>query len=76
MLSIFGFMNSLFTLARAFSFSYGGLRAAVEVHAELLSKLVNAPVYFFDQNPSGRILNRSGIRTPIFFYEASWYIEY
>ncbi|XP_065007832.1 ABC transporter C family member 13 isoform X1 [Musa acuminata AAA Group] len=57
-LSIFGFMNSLFTLARAFSFSYGGLRAAVEVHAELLSKLVNAPVYFFDQNPSGRILNR------------------
>ncbi|URE01087.1 ABC transporter transmembrane region [Musa troglodytarum] len=57
-LSIFGFMNSLFTLARAFSFSYGGLCAAVQVHAELLSKLVNAPVYFFDQNPSGRILNR------------------
>ncbi|URE01082.1 ABC transporter transmembrane region [Musa troglodytarum] len=30
-LSIFGFMNSLFTLARAFSFSYGGLCAAVQV---------------------------------------------
>ncbi|WOK92133.1 hypothetical protein Cni_G00824 [Canna indica] len=57
-LSAFGVVNSLFTLARAFSFSYGGLRAAVQVHTELLSKLVNAPVYFFDQNPSGRILNR------------------
>ncbi|XP_042377107.1 ABC transporter C family member 13-like isoform X1 [Zingiber officinale] len=57
-LSIFGVMNSIFTLARAFSFSYGGLRAAVQVHAELLSKLINAPVCYFDQNPNGRILNR------------------
>ncbi|KAG1326564.1 putative ABC transporter C family member 5 [Cocos nucifera] len=57
-LSIFGLANSLFTLARAFSFSYGGLRAAVQVHTKLLNKLVNAPVHFFDQNPSGRILNR------------------
>ncbi|XP_038982338.1 ABC transporter C family member 13-like isoform X1 [Phoenix dactylifera] len=57
-LSIFGLVNSLFTLARAFSFSYGGLRAAVQVHTKLLNKLVDAPVHFFDQNPSGRILNR------------------
>ncbi|XP_073010335.1 ABC transporter C family member 13 isoform X3 [Typha latifolia] len=57
-LSIFGFINSLFTLARAFSFANGGLRAAIRVHAELLNKLLNAPVYFFDQNPSGRVLNR------------------
>ncbi|KAL0903582.1 hypothetical protein M5K25_027971 [Dendrobium thyrsiflorum] len=28
------------------------------VHLELLSKIVNAPVQFFDRNPSGRILNR------------------
>ncbi|XP_073104173.1 ABC transporter C family member 13 isoform X5 [Elaeis guineensis] len=57
-LSIFGLANSIFTLARAFSFAYGGLRAAVQVHNKLLNKLVNAPVHFFDQNPSGRILNR------------------
>lgn len=58
-LAILGAANSLLTLVRAFSFAYGGLRAAVRVHGELLQKLVNAPILFFDQNPSGRILNRS-----------------
>ncbi|KAL5986042.1 hypothetical protein ACLOJK_028032 [Asimina triloba] len=43
---------------KAFSFAFGGLRAAVQVHTELLNKLINAPITFFDQNPSGRILNR------------------
>ncbi|XP_020530905.1 ABC transporter C family member 13 isoform X3 [Amborella trichopoda] len=57
-LCIFAVMNSLLTLIRAFSFAYGGLRAALQVHNNLLSKLLTAPVYFFDQNPSGRILNR------------------
>ncbi|XP_039119671.1 LOW QUALITY PROTEIN: ABC transporter C family member 13 [Dioscorea cayenensis subsp. rotundata] len=57
-LCIFGIVNSLLTLVRAFSFAYGGLHAAVQVHTELLSKIVDAPVHFFDQNPSGRILNR------------------
>ncbi|KAJ0965904.1 hypothetical protein J5N97_027042 [Dioscorea zingiberensis] len=57
-LCIFGVVNSLLTLVRAFSFAYGGLCAAVQVHSELLSKIVDAPVHFFDQNPSGRILNR------------------
>ncbi|XP_068652459.1 ABC transporter C family member 13 [Aristolochia californica] len=51
-------VNSLLTLVRAFSFSFGGLRAAVQVHNKLLSKLIDAPVQFFNQNPSGRILNR------------------
>ncbi|XP_058067677.1 ABC transporter C family member 13 isoform X8 [Magnolia sinica] len=57
-LCIFSVANSLITLARAFSFAFGGLRAAVQVHTKLLNKLINAPVIFFDQNPSGRILNR------------------
>ncbi|KAA8540550.1 hypothetical protein F0562_024531 [Nyssa sinensis] len=57
-LSIFCIMNSLLTLVRAFSFAFGGLRAAVQVHNRLLQKLINAPVNFFDQTPSGRILNR------------------
>jgi len=43
---------------RAFSFAFGGLRAAVKVHNTLLYKLINAPVQFFDQTPGGRILNR------------------
>lgn len=50
--------NSLFTLARAFSFTFGGLRAALHVHNSLLNKVINAPISFFDRNPRGRILNR------------------
>ncbi|GMH15889.1 hypothetical protein Nepgr_017730 [Nepenthes gracilis] len=57
-LSIFCIINSILTLLRAFSFAFGGLRAAVQVHDMLLKKLVNAPVHFFDQTPHGRILNR------------------
>ncbi|EXB55132.1 ABC transporter C family member 13 [Morus notabilis] len=57
-LCIFCVVNSALTLARAFSFAFGGLRAAVKVHNTLLNKLINAPVQFFDQTPSGRILNR------------------
>ncbi|KAF8393024.1 hypothetical protein HHK36_021265 [Tetracentron sinense] len=57
-LCIFCVVNSLLTLVRAFSFAFGGLRAAIQVHNKLLNKLVNAPVHFFDQTPSGRILNR------------------
>ncbi|XP_019052127.1 PREDICTED: ABC transporter C family member 13 isoform X2 [Nelumbo nucifera] len=57
-LCIFCVANSLLTLIRAFSFAFGGLRAAIRVHNKLLNKLINAPVYFFDQTPTGRILNR------------------
>ncbi|CAJ1852919.1 unnamed protein product [Sphenostylis stenocarpa] len=47
---------------KAFSFAFGGLQAATKVHNKLLSKLINAPVHFFDQTPCGRILNRSTSR--------------
>ncbi|KAH9715829.1 multidrug resistance-associated protein 11 [Citrus sinensis] len=57
-LCIFCMFNSFLTLVRAFSFAFGSLRAAVKVHNTLLTKIVNAPVLFFDQTPGGRILNR------------------
>ncbi|PSS06244.1 ABC transporter C family member 13 like [Actinidia chinensis var. chinensis] len=57
-LCIFCIINSLLTLTRAFSFAFGGLRAAIHVHDSLLKKLIDAPINFFDQTPSGRILNR------------------
>ncbi|XP_071734179.1 LOW QUALITY PROTEIN: ABC transporter C family member 13-like [Rutidosis leptorrhynchoides] len=57
-LCIFCLANSFLTLVRAFSFAYGGLRAAIQVHNNLLKKLVDAPIAFYDQTPSGRILNR------------------
>ncbi|KAG5537417.1 hypothetical protein RHGRI_024745 [Rhododendron griersonianum] len=56
-LCIFCAINSLLTLTRAFSFAFGGLRAAIQVHDKLLKKLIDAPIIFFDQTPSGRILN-------------------
>ncbi|KAK1557413.1 hypothetical protein Q3G72_024236 [Acer saccharum] len=57
-LFIFCISNSFLTLVRAFSFAFGGLQAAIQVHNTLLNKLINAPVQFFDQTPGGRILNR------------------
>nr|QVT92351.1 ABC transporter [Salvia miltiorrhiza] len=57
-LSVFCLVNSLLTLVRAFSFAFGGLQAAIRVHDQLLHKLIDSPVSFFDQTPSGRILNR------------------
>ncbi|XP_022853952.1 ABC transporter C family member 13 isoform X4 [Olea europaea var. sylvestris] len=57
-LCVFCLVNSCLTLVRAFAFAFGGLRAAVRVHDKLIQILINAPVSFFDQTPSGRILNR------------------
>ncbi|KAL8042899.1 hypothetical protein ABFX02_09G082600 [Erythranthe guttata] len=57
-LCMFCIVNSSLTLVRAFAFAFGGLRAAIRVHDQLLRNLIDAPVSFFDQTPSGRILNR------------------
>ncbi|CAA0827331.1 multidrug resistance-associated protein 11 [Striga hermonthica] len=57
-LGMFCLVNSSLTLVRAFSFAFGGLRAAIRVHDQLLQNLTDAPISFFDQTPSGRILNR------------------
>jgi ATP-binding cassette subfamily C (CFTR/MRP) protein 10 len=55
---MFAVANSVFTLARAFTFAYSGLEAAVKLHGQLLMRVVAAPVDFFDRTPVGRILNR------------------
>ncbi|UJR20680.1 hypothetical protein I4U23_023801 [Adineta vaga] len=50
--------NSLFTLARAFTFAYGGIAAARKLHKSLFNSLLSCTISFFDITPSGRILNR------------------
>jgi ATP-binding cassette subfamily C (CFTR/MRP) protein 10 len=50
--------NSIFTLIRAFSFAYAGLKTAKIFHNGLLQVILSAKVSFFDQTPVGRILNR------------------
>ncbi|KAK3092515.1 hypothetical protein FSP39_003868 [Pinctada imbricata] len=60
-LMIYGILagaNSLFTLARAFLFAYGGICAAQVLHTKLLSTILKAPISFFDVTPIGRIVNR------------------
>ncbi|KXZ50983.1 hypothetical protein GPECTOR_14g225 [Gonium pectorale] len=50
--------NGVFTMARAFSFAFAGMRAARHLHTQLLSAVLSAPQSFFDAVPHGRILNR------------------
>ncbi|EFA77179.1 ABC transporter C family protein [Heterostelium album PN500] len=38
--------------------TFGGLAASQQIHKRALTKVLNSPVQFFDQNLSGRIINR------------------
>jgi ATP-binding cassette subfamily C (CFTR/MRP) protein 10 len=51
-------LNTLATLARAFSFAAAGMAAARAVHRRLLAAVLAAPLASFDTQPAGRLLNR------------------
>uniref|UniRef100_A0A0G4HGP6 ABC transporter domain-containing protein n=1 Tax=Chromera velia CCMP2878 TaxID=1169474 RepID=A0A0G4HGP6_9ALVE len=53
-----GLFNSLVTLARAFLFAWGGVRAARRLHDGMLRAVLGAPQMWFTKTPAGRILNR------------------
>ncbi|GBF90620.1 hypothetical protein Rsub_03192 [Raphidocelis subcapitata] len=57
-LLVFAGANTLFTLARAFTFAVAGMAAARRTHDGLLRAVLLAPVAFFDRHAVGRILNR------------------
>jgi ATP-binding cassette subfamily C (CFTR/MRP) protein 1 len=42
----------------AFSFAFGAIRAAKNLHARLLYNILRLPLAFFDTTPLGRIVNR------------------
>lgn len=46
-------VNSVLTLARAFSFAYAGLVAARRLHQLLLSAVLAAPMLFFESTSAG-----------------------
>lgn len=53
-----GVANSFITLLRAFTFAYGGIKAAVNVHDQLLSSVLHSTLQFFESTPFGVIINR------------------
>lgn len=46
------------SLNRSFSFFYLCLRASIRLHDQLFRGITRATMFFFNTNPSGRILNR------------------
>ena len=60
-LIIFGSLvgaSFILLLVRAFSFYLVSLRCSERLHDKMVMAIVQAPVFFFDSNPVGRIMNR------------------
>ena len=53
-----GSISSVFVMISTFTFAVGGLSAAKHIHNAMLDNILMAPMYFFDTNPKGRVLNR------------------
>lgn len=51
-------LTVLFTLARSFIFVNVGMKASRRLHNAMFNGVTRASMYFFNTNPSGRILNR------------------
>ena len=48
----------IFLFSRIFGFFLVSLRCSERLHAKMVMAILQAPVFFFDSNPVGRILNR------------------
>ena len=55
---IFTFFGSVITFSLALLFYYIVITASRRLHNRMLHRVLHCPVYFFDTNPCGRILNR------------------
>ena len=58
LLGLFTLSGSLFMFLRGFNFYYLVLQAGRRLHNRMLSSVLHTHMYFYDTNPSGRILNR------------------
>jgi len=52
------FAAIVLAIIRAFVFFHVSLRSAENLHDKMVRCVLQAPVFFFDTNPTGRILNR------------------
>ncbi|KAI6657774.1 Multidrug resistance-associated protein 4-like [Oopsacas minuta] len=76
LLSLFTIAGSVFMFLQGFNFYYLVLQAGRRLHNKMLNSVMHTNVYFFDTNPSGRILNRFSKdigfmdeQLPIIFYD-------
>ena len=53
-----GFFQSVAILAATILMAIGTLKAAAVLHHRMLSRILKAPMSFFDTTPLGRIVNR------------------
>jgi len=53
-------VSGVFVFVQAFSLYMGGIRAGRLIHAGIIRNLLRSPLLFYEQTPSGRILNRVG----------------
>jgi ATP-binding cassette subfamily C (CFTR/MRP) protein 1 len=53
-----GLANAFFTLARSLTLAIGAIEAARYFHSRMLSRVLRAPMSFFDTTPLGRVINR------------------
>ena len=58
LLTLFTFFGSITTVLLGFTFYYTLLQASRRLHNRMLDRIMYSPMYFFDTNPSGRVLNR------------------
>eukprot|EP00833_Pecoramyces_ruminatium_P011299 jgi/Orpsp1_1/1185331/evm.model.c7180000093290.1 len=51
-------VQSLLTLFYSIFLAYTGIKAASKIHKDAISRVIMAPISFFDTTPLGRIINR------------------
>eukprot|EP00833_Pecoramyces_ruminatium_P002079 jgi/Orpsp1_1/1176111/evm.model.c7180000056461.1 len=55
---IWNFAQILFTLLYSVFMAAAGIKAAKKIHRDAISRVIKAPISFFDTTPLGRIINR------------------
>jgi ATP-binding cassette, subfamily C (CFTR/MRP), member 1 len=53
-----GVAQGIFSLLSGVTFSFAGAKAARQLHANAIRRVIRAPTRFFDTTPLGRIINR------------------